>query len=408
MLGAFRVSSFRYQFSADLLTAWAIEMEVLVLGWYVLTETNSPFLLALIGVARFGGTLITPFLGALADRLPRKHMLLAARGLFALLALGLAGLALSGQLMPWHAFLAATTSGLVRPADMMLRQSLIADTVPPATLMNAMGFARTTLDSARIVGALAGASLMAASGIGVAYVAIAVFYAASTGLSFGIANTSIGSWSQTGIGSGIGSAGRQALDDLGEGVRYVANSPRIRALLWIAFLVNLSGLCVTGGLLPIVARDVYGLNELGLGVLVATFAGGALVGSLLIATVMGRLKPDMIMLWSTVLWHLILLGFAFVRSASFGVPLLGIIGLLSSFVMVPLATTLIAATNVAYRGRVMGLRQLAVVGLPLGLLVAGGLIEFVEVSVALSSLALIGVVFGIVMLTGWHKLARRS
>lgn len=408
MFSAFRVPSFRYQFGADSLTSWAVEMEILVLGWYVLTETDSPFLLALIGAARYAGSVLTPFLGTLADRLPRKHMLIAVRGVFALLALGLAGLAFTGQLVPWHAFAAATINGLARPADTMLRQSLIADTVPPGALINAIGFARTTVDGARIAGALAGASLMAALGIGAAYVAIALCYAASTALSFGITNTPTRSTSPTGVGVQFRGAGRQALDDLRKGLAYVTNSPLIRALLWTAFLVNLSGLCITGGLLPLVARDVYGMNELGLGALVATFSGGALIGSLLTATVMTRLKPDRIMLWSIVGWHVVLLAFASIPSPGIGIPLLGIIGLLSSFVMVPLASTLMANTNGAYRGRVMGLRQLAVVGIPLGLLIAGALIELVDIRIALSSLALVGLIFGILMLGGWRKLAYRS
>ena len=56
--------------------------------------------------------------------------------------------------------------GLVRPSDMGLRGALIADTMPPASLTAAMGIARTTSDTARIFGALTGAGIFAAIGIG--------------------------------------------------------------------------------------------------------------------------------------------------------------------------------------------------------------------------------------------------
>ena len=60
LLAPFRVVSFRFQWPADLLTAWAFEMETLILGWYVLVETNSVLLLTVFGSLQFVGTLISP------------------------------------------------------------------------------------------------------------------------------------------------------------------------------------------------------------------------------------------------------------------------------------------------------------------------------------------------------------
>src|SRR5215207_6015011 len=70
----------------------------------------------------------------------------------------------------------AAITGLMRPSDMGLRGAMIADTMPPGTLMPAMGIARTTSDTARIFGALTGAGMFAAIGIGPTYVTITVFY----------------------------------------------------------------------------------------------------------------------------------------------------------------------------------------------------------------------------------------
>ena len=68
MLGAFRVRSFRFQWSADLLTSWASEMETVVLGWYVITQTGSVVLLTVFGSLQFFGTLAAPVFGVLSDR----------------------------------------------------------------------------------------------------------------------------------------------------------------------------------------------------------------------------------------------------------------------------------------------------------------------------------------------------
>jgi len=76
---AFRVRSFRFQWSADLLTSWAFEMETLVLGWYVMVNTGSVLLLTAFGALQFLGTLAAPMFGVLGDRLGGRVMLCAMR-----------------------------------------------------------------------------------------------------------------------------------------------------------------------------------------------------------------------------------------------------------------------------------------------------------------------------------------
>jgi sugar phosphate permease len=227
-------------------------------------------------------------------------------------------------------------------------------------------------------------------------------------LSFGIAGAPGGANKKQNAQSQEHSALVRAYQDIKIGVLYVIEAPRIHALLWVAFLVNFSGLCITGGLLPIVARDVYGMDELGLGTLIATFATGALAGSLLIATVMRATRPDRLIIYSLIAWHVTLIGFAFTTSPAIGVPLLGVVGLLSSLVMVPLASTLVAIAGVEFRGRVMGLRQLAVVGLPLGLLLAGLLIEVINITTALVTLSAVGVILGIALAAMWQRITGTS
>ena len=77
---AFRVRSFRFQMSADLLTSWAFEMETLILGWYVMVHTGSVLLLTAFASLQYLGTLAAPMFGVLGDRLGRPdHALRHAR-----------------------------------------------------------------------------------------------------------------------------------------------------------------------------------------------------------------------------------------------------------------------------------------------------------------------------------------
>ena len=120
--------------------------------------------------------MIAPIVGVWSDRIGHRTMLSSMRAIYALVAATLMVLAFTGTLHPTIVLVLAALTGLVRPSDMGLRGALIADTMPPASLTAAMGIARTTSDTARIFGALTGAGMFAAIGIGPTYVAITAFY----------------------------------------------------------------------------------------------------------------------------------------------------------------------------------------------------------------------------------------
>ena len=156
-VAAFRVRSFRYQWSADLLTSWAFEMETLVLGWYVMVNTGSVVWLTAFGSLQFLGTLAAPMFGVLGDRLGGRAMLCAMRAIYTALGALLMTLALAGVLSPAWVLVVAALAGIVRPNDLVMRNTLIGETIPPAHLIGALGMSRATMVSARVGGALAGA-----------------------------------------------------------------------------------------------------------------------------------------------------------------------------------------------------------------------------------------------------------
>ena len=123
--------SFRFQWPADLLTSWAFEMEMLILGWYVLVKTNSVIVLTIFGSLAFIGTLIAPIFGMLGDRLGRRKMICLMRAYYALLAGIVMGLGMTGNLTPYFVLAIALFSGLVRQSDLVKRTSLLGDTKNP-------------------------------------------------------------------------------------------------------------------------------------------------------------------------------------------------------------------------------------------------------------------------------------
>ena len=365
LFAPFEIRSFRFQWPADLLTSWAIEMELLILGWYILVETGSVMLLTLFGALQYIGTLIAPMIGLAGDRLGHRNVLCGMRATYAVLAGLIALLALSGVVSPGWVFAVAAISGLIRPSDLAMRNALVAETMPGNRLMSAMGVARTTSDSARVVGALAGAALFAILGMGWAYVVIALFYGSGFLLTLGV---------------GAPRSGTDRLAevsfwrDLREGMAFIADSPQSLAAMLLALLVNMTAFPLTSGLLPYVARDIYHLDQTGLGTLVASFATGALAGSLIVSLVGRSLHPARMMLVFAGLWYVLLLAFVQMPNPDGGRLMLAMAGFAQSLSMVPMAVMLLHNAGAKFRGRVMGVRMLAVYGLPIGLLVAGVLI----------------------------------
>ena len=99
-LAPFRFRSYRFQWPADLLTSWAFEMETLILGWYVLVETDSVLMLTLFGALLYCGTLIAPMVGVWSDRFGHRNILSGMRAIYGLVSGTLMVLAFTGTLRP--------------------------------------------------------------------------------------------------------------------------------------------------------------------------------------------------------------------------------------------------------------------------------------------------------------------
>ena len=153
-LAPFRIRNYRFQWPADLLTSWAFEMETLILGWYVLVETGSVLLLTVFASLGYIGTLVAPMFGVVGDRIGHRDLLAMMRATYAVLAATLMTLALTGHLTPLFVFVIAALMGLVRPSDLGVRGALVATIMPHDQLIGAISISRTTMDTARIAGAL--------------------------------------------------------------------------------------------------------------------------------------------------------------------------------------------------------------------------------------------------------------
>ncbi|WP_426434330.1 MFS transporter [Bradyrhizobium genosp. P] len=376
-LAPFRIRSYRFQWPSDLLTSWAFEVETLVLGWYIMVETGSVLLLTVLASLQYVGTLIAPVLGMVGDRVGHRDLLAAMRFAYTALSATIMTLALSGHLAPVNVMIIVAIMGLIRPSDLGVRGALLADIMPSEILVGAISLARTTQDSARIAGALTGAGLFAALGIGYVYVAIACFYFAAAVLMLCMhrPEQSVGD-----AGHAVNDPpGSTLLRDLREGIVYAWNGPGMRAALCVAFLANLTAFPLTNGLLPYVARDIFHTDQTGLGYLSASFAVGSLIGSITLSLA-GGVRIARLLIGATLAWYAMLLVFVELRTMPVAMACLVLAGIAQSMSMISAAVMLMRNASAHLRGRVMGVRMMVIYGLPLGLLAAGSLIDLIGYS----------------------------
>lgn len=395
----FRIRNYRFQWPADLLTSWAFEMETLVLGWYVLAETGSVLLLTVLASLNYVGTLIAPMFGVVGDRIGHRDLLSMMRGTYAVLAGTLMLLALTGRLTPSLVMIIVSIMGLVRPSDLGVRGALVANIMPPDQLVGAISISRTTMDTARIAGALSGAGLFAALGIGPAYVAIVSLYLVSTILTLCVVLPPRPHSSEA-LEQAL--LRRSPFRDLKEGIAAVWSTPQIRAAMWIAFLANLTAFPLTNGLLPYIAREIYLTDQAGLGYLSASFAAGSLIGSMALSLI-GGLRVARLMIGAAVCWYAALLVFVQIKTMPSAIACLMVAGFSQSLTMISIAVILMRAASERLRGRVMGVRMMVIYGLPIGLLAAGSLIDRFGFAAMGTLYAACGLVLMLAIVLRWRE-----
>ena len=385
IISSFKERNFRYLLFADVLDGVAEQMEFVVLAWFVLTQTNSPFLVGVYGALRYGGTLFSPFYGIIADRYNRKKVLLLVRSGFIFLAIYLLFLSLSDRLVIWQVFVITGIFGCVRGFDGVMRDTILPDLLEDsAILSNAVGLNRMARDATQMIGPIVAGLMLSKFGTSETYVVIIVIYIFAV-LILNLLNPKL----QETIDSA-----KSVLGDISLTFKYINRQKAVLSILLICILVNVTAFPTNHGLLPVFARDVLGTGSAGLGLLLAMFSSGALLGSIGVALSSKLKNPGKYFIFGTLAWHFAIFLLSQSKSFAFSIPLLLAAGIAQSVTMVILTILLLRLVVPELRGRVLGIRHLAVYGLLIGILISGAMADAWDAPVALlvNSLTGIGVV----------------
>lgn len=373
MFSSFKIRNYRFLWASDCLQAWAEYMELVVLSWVILEMSNSPLLLGLYGALRFMGTIMSPAFGVVVDRFNRKLLLVLVRGSFVMNALAILGITLMGTLGTIHILVMAGLLGLSKTFDMVIRQSILPSVVGDKNLNNGVALARAGGDVTQMIGPVVGGVVLAFLNVKASYGIIVSLYFVSLLCAVNIGN----------ISANQSLRDLNVLDNLKAGIRFVSQTPVIAALLALALIINLATFPIYFGLISVLAKEIFSSTSTGLGFMMGTYSLGALIGSLFSGGRDSSGRIGRFAIGGAFLWSAAIILLALVPNFVGSFPTLFVAGLGQSICVVAIAMMLLSMTPDNLRGRVMGLRQLAVYSLPLGLLISGTLAEIWGVRIAI-------------------------
>ena len=360
---------FLSQFTAQV-GSW---MQNVAQAWLVLQLTNSPFRLGLLATLQFSPVLLFSIVsGAVADRLPKRRLLIATQTTLACQGLLLALLVATGHVKYWHVALLGLALGFANVVDQPARQSFLIEMVGRADVSSAVALNSAGFNLARIIGpAIAGvvigrlgvAPTFLVNGLGFTGVIVTLLRMKTPDPRPSPARTSI-------------------LEEIAEGVRYAAGTPRLRLAIGLVFVVSL---CVFNFsvYVPLLAKNVLGLGAEGFGFLMASLGVGAVGGALTVGARAARFPSVRSMLVAATLALGMLSGLGFTRRIELAVPLLILTGYWGIMLMASCNTSIQLQAPDALRGRVMSIYTWVSGGVfPIGAFIVGSISEGWGVSTA--------------------------
>jgi len=388
--------NFRLFFSGQLISLIGTWMQNTAQGWLVYELTHSKVLLGVVAaVGSAPMMLFSIWGGSIADRHPKRQILLWTQSAMMVFAFIFAGLVWSGRIQPWHILVLAALGGLAMAFDMPARQAFMVEMTSREDLINAISLNSSIVNGARVIGPSVAGLLMAKVGM------TACFFL--NGLSF--LAVIAGLWMMRLAPFVPPARANSNWEHAVEGFGYVWHHARMRTILILFAIVGIFGWSYAV-LMPAFASDVLRVGQTQYGALLSANGIGALLGALTVATFGTRINRRLLVLGGLGIFSAMLLLLALVPNYYLALLLLGLGGWGMLLFFSTTNTLLQTSASDEMRGRVMGIWALIFGGMtPIGGLVAGTLAHYFGVPAAMAVGALVCAVAAVVV---WKIIRRRD
>lgn len=357
-----KIFNYRLWFAGALVANVGTWMQRVAQDWLVLTDLSddSGLTVGITTALQFAPTLaLSAWAGLLADRVNRRKLLIASQVAQGLLAFGLGALVLSGHAQLWQVYIFAAALGCVAAVDQPVRQTFVAELVPPGKLSNAVGLNSASFNAARLIGPGLAGLLIAAFGSGWAFLINGATFAATI---FALTRMRTDQLYPM-------PAAPRAKGQIREGVRYVRHRTDILVIMAVVGVVSTFGLNfqMTSALM---ARSEFGKGAGEYGILGSVMAIGSLAGALLAAR---RERPRVRLVIGAAFAFGVVTGIQALMPTytSYAIACIPV-GLASLTMLTAANTTIQMSTDPAVRGRVMSLYMMVMLGAtPVGAPIVG-------------------------------------
>jgi MFS family permease len=357
-------------------------LELLAVGVYVLEQTGSASMVALMTVVRLAPMFLCGLpIGVIADRYERQTLLLAGLVVLLLTSAVLGVLALTGQITLWQIAIGAFLNGIFFAGDYPIRRIMSGEIAGVDRLGRAMALESATSNATRMLGPALGGFLLETLGLEGAYLLGAVLYVASIVLILRVRYRS----------TGFEGAARNILSTLGESWRFVRGRRVIVGALAVTVVVNFWGFAYIT-MVPVIGERVLGLSAFPIGVLMSIEGLGALLGALLVGPFSKPRAYTRIYLLSSFVFLFGVLGFALSERFPLSLALNLICGVSLAGFSVMQATIMFLAARPEMRSRVMGVLTVGIGAGPLGMLHLGWLADWMGAAAAVQVMAVEGLI----------------
>lgn len=367
-------------------------IETTVGTWLILVLTDSPFLVGLLGVCRFLGMLLGPFCGMVCDRYDRRHILIAVQVVYGGAALVIMGLFLVGWLEPWHLFLFTVIAGVSYTFDFSTRYVVVADIVEARHLVPAVSIVFVLQSSTAVLGPLLGGSLLDVIGPAGCFALVTASFALSL----------VALLRMQPAPRPMPRIAESMWRNLAGGFSYVRKDRSLLAMMLFAAIANLFLFPYYYALISIFARDILNTGASGYGQLMAAVGFGSAIGSVITARLSREGASGKLIVIAMLAWPVVLVGFSLSRVFGLSLALLVIIGLGQGMSMALIQSLMLVWSSDEMRGRVSGIRALAIGFLPAGNFLTGVLAGLWGATPALIVNAAAGMA-AIALITAWAR-----
>lgn len=349
-----RFPDFRLYYSGTVLSEIGSQMQLVAINWQIYEMTGSAWSLGLIGLAGFLGVIIFALpAGLLADKHDRKKILMISQMIPCIFAFILAAATLWGWATPWLIYSMVFLTFAARTFQGPARQAIIPQLVPSDFLVNAFSLQTISRQLSLIIGP-------AIAGFMIQYWDVGSIYFLN-GFSF-IAYIATLAPIKIKMHQMVGEVSF-SFKSMWEGIHFVWKSPILFYTMLLDFIANFFSSATT--LLPIFAKDIFGVGPQGLGILYAAPAFGSIIAGLTMASLGNIRHQGKIILGAVTLYGLATAFFGLTNSFYLAIICLSLVGV-GDMVSTVLRNTLRnMLTPDHIRGRMLAVNTLFIQGGPM-------------------------------------------